>query len=78
MVNNAGGQLASLTCKTPNRVCDFLISIFFSECDFCAIDPLYFYSIRKSFVIISQQFSMTKRRQAFLALWFWKKKKVLN
>ena len=78
MLNNAGGQLASLTCKTPKRVCDFLISIFFRSVTLERLVHYIFTLFRKSFVIISQQLSMTKRRQAFLALWFWKKKKVLN
>ena len=79
MVNYAGGQLASLACKTPKRVCDFLISIFFFlRVIFVRLVHSIFILFRKSFVNFSQQLRMSKRRQSFLALWFCKEKKVLN
>ena len=40
----------SLICKTPKHVCDFFISKYLLESNFCTIGPLHFYPIIKHFV----------------------------
>ena len=51
--------------------------VFLSVSEFCAIGPLYCYPISETIRNFSLQFDMTKRRQAFLALWFRKKEETI-
>ena len=66
-----------LTNKQQKRGCEFFLSKYFFESDFCTNTP-FFNPISKMFNNFSLKLNMANHRHVFLALWPQKRRNTLN